>query len=287
MASNLELILKGLRHSLYKRLNRDIVGYVKEADLPPISLADIRAYAEATGEDPDNYTERSNIPPLFVSRLIHPYLMELILKPELRMNILKMVHGELSVRWMGSATPLDRLSLRMEVKEIQDTSAGELLRILFLLRKGEESVAEATAGLLVRGERRDKTKKEEEEKRGPIREIDITTRPDQAIKYARASLDNNLIHTSYLFARIAGLKRPILHGVCVFAMTLNELIKAFAKGDRSRIVAMSGRFAYPVYPGETIRLRAFGTDRENLVEFEVLNGDGKKNIKYGRFEFKI
>lgn len=285
MASNFELIKTGLRHLFYKRLNRDLIGFVKEETLPEILLEDVRLYAEATNENPDSYSKESIIPPLFVSRLIHPFLIDVIQKPELRMNILKMVHGELSIRWISPVYITDRLSLRMELKEIIDTTAGELLRISFLIKKDNDVAAEAIAGLLIRNPKGEKVKKEDE-KREPIYSVEIKTVPKQSLKYARASLDNNLIHTSLIFAKLVGLKRPILHGVCLFALTCNELLKRFVNNDKRRLLSMSGRFAYPVYPGETVILRCFKGEGDNIIDYEVINSSGKQNIKFGKFEFK-
>ncbi len=285
MASNLRLITTGLRHFFYKRLNRDMLGFVREEVLPEILPGDVRLYAAATNDDPDSYSGESIIPPLFVSRLIHPFLTEVITKPELRMNILKMVHGELLIRWLTPVYVSDRLNLKMEIKEIIETNAGELIRISFIVRRGDKPAAEAVAGLLIRNPKGEKSKKEEE-KREPFYVTQIKTAPDQALRYAKASLDNNLIHTSSFFAKLTGLKRPILHGVCVFAITCNELIKKFTENDKTRLVSMSGRFAYPVYPGETVLLRCFKGESDNVIEYEVVNSAGRQNIRFGRFEFK-
>ncbi|MCX7959459.1 MAG: MaoC/PaaZ C-terminal domain-containing protein, partial [Deltaproteobacteria bacterium] len=265
--------------------NRDMLGFSEEAQLPPIYLEDVKLYAAATNDNPDLYSDTTTVPPLFLSRLIHPFLTDVITKPELRMNILKMVHGELFIRWISSISPSDRLTLRMHLREILDTPAGELLKISFIIKKGQTEAAEAIAGLLIRNPSGEKSKKEEE-RREPFYTIGIKTLQEQALKYAKASLDNNLIHTSTLFAKIAGLKRPILHGVCVFAITCNELLKRFADGNKNRLVSMSGRFAYPVYPGETITLRCFKSGSNNIVDFDVINQGGRQNIRFGRFEFR-
>jgi 3-hydroxyacyl-CoA dehydrogenase/3a,7a,12a-trihydroxy-5b-cholest-24-enoyl-CoA hydratase len=287
MPSNLTLIIKGISHLRYKRLNRDLTGFIKEADLDPIPLGDVRLYASATNDDPSRYSEDSIIPPLFVSRLIHPFLMDIILDPRLKMNILKMVHGELEIKWFAPVYVNDRLRLKMEVKEIIDTKAGELIRLSFMILKDNSEVAEAIAGLLSRNpQEREKNRAEDEEKREIICTREIKTDPDQALRYAVASRDNNLIHTSTLFAKIAGLKRPILHGVCGFAITCNELIKEFCNNDITRIVSMKGRFAYPIYPGDTLTLNCYRTEGDKVIDFEVTNREGKKNIRLGRFEFR-
>ncbi len=284
MASNLKLIISGISHLRFQKLNREMIGYKEERILDPFYIEDIKDYAAATGDNPTLYNEDSVIPPLFVSRLIHPALIETILKPELKMNILKMVHGELEIKWFLPVYVKDTLRLSMELREILDTKAGELLKISFLIKRSEEIVAEAIAGLLIRSPMGEKSQKEEES-REVLFSTGIKTSPDQALRYAKASLDNNLIHTSPFFARLVGLKRPILHGVCLFAMVCNALLTQFADGDKKRLVSMSGRFAYPVYPGESIKLNCFKGTSDRIIEFEVINSAGKKNIKLGRFEY--
>lgn len=286
MTSNLKLITVGVSHLRYSRLNREIVGLRTESLLDPISLKDVQAYAEATNEDPATYNSESVIPPLFISRLIHPTLTDIILDPRLRMNILKMVHGELEIRWYSPVHITDRLNLTTEIKEIVDTPRGELLRISFLILRSKDLVGEAIAGLLIRNSKGGGSRREERPHNDLIDRIEIVTGADQAFRYAKASLDNNLIHTSYLFARLAGLRRPILHGVCGFAITCNELLKRFAGGDKRRLVSMSGRFAYPIYPGEKITLNCYRGRSEREILFELNNKENKTNIRFGRFEFK-
>lgn len=89
-------------------------------------------------------------------------------------------------------------------------------------------------------------------------ETDIATLPQAALIY-RLSGDRNPLHADPAFARRAGLDRPILHGLCTFAVAargLMELPGTTGKGVTS-LGAISARMTAPVIPGDTIRIRVW------------------------------
>jgi acyl dehydratase len=75
--------------------------------------------------------------------------------------------------------------------------------------------------------------------------------PDQALLY-RLTGDRNPLHSDPAFAKKAGFDRPILHGMCTYGYTARILLHAACESRPERFEAMSGRFASPVYPGDTI-----------------------------------
>ena len=81
---------------------------------------------------------------------------------------------------------------------------------------------------------------------------DIVVRPEQALVY-RLSGDTNPLHAVPEVAEQAGFPKPILHGLCSFAIAARALVAAEAQGDPGRLRAFSVRFSSPTYPGETIR----------------------------------
>jgi acyl dehydratase len=86
----------------------------------------------------------------------------------------------------------------------------------------------------------------------PDHEIDLATRPDQAVLY-RLSGDLNPLHVDPAVARAAGFERPILHGLCSYGVAARALAQALCDDDPARLTRLDVRFANPVYPGETIR----------------------------------
>lgn len=98
-------------------------------------------------------------------------------------------------------------------------------------------------------------------------EVAITTRPDQALLY-RLSGDRNPLHADPAFAQMAGFPRPILHGLCSYAIACRAVLQHYADYDPTRILAHDVRFSAPVFPGETIVTRMWKDGP--VVSFEAI-----------------
>ena len=85
---------------------------------------------------------------------------------------------------------------------------------------------------------------------------DVTIPRDQALIY-RLTGDTNPLHTDPVFAKKAGFDRPILHGMCTYGYTTRILLHEACGSNVERFTAMSGRFASPVYPGDTITVEGW------------------------------
>lgn len=88
----------------------------------------------------------------------------------------------------------------------------------------------------------------------PDLEIDIVTRPEQALLY-RLNLDRNPLHASPTYAARAGFERPILHGLCTYGLAARALLLTVANGDPDILRSIECRFSRPVFPGETVRFQ--------------------------------
>jgi acyl dehydratase len=87
----------------------------------------------------------------------------------------------------------------------------------------------------------------------PDQSIDFVTAPDLALQY-RLTGDRNPIHAEPEIARHAGFARPLLHGLCSFAISCRAVLELYADFDPVQIASHQARFASPVYPGETLTL---------------------------------
>lgn len=87
--------------------------------------------------------------------------------------------------------------------------------------------------------------------RAPYRQIEVTTRPDQALLY-RLSGDRNPIHADPQLAAKVGFPRPLLHGLCTYGIACKVVLAEFAQSNPERIISHRVRFSGPVFPGDTL-----------------------------------
>jgi acyl dehydratase len=119
----------------------------------------------------------------------------------------------------------------------------------------------ATSSIFVRGEGgwggdRGPSTKVAPPDRAPDVDTSYTTTPQQALLY-RLCGDRNPLHADPAFAEAAGFPAPILHGLCSYGIVLRTVVDAMLDGDVSQVRGFSARFAGVVFPGETIRVRAW------------------------------
>lgn len=88
--------------------------------------------------------------------------------------------------------------------------------------------------------------------RAPDAVCELPTLPQQALLY-RLCGDPNPLHADPAVARAAGFERPILHGLCTFAVAGHALLSTLCDYDPARLTTLRVRFSAPVYPGETLR----------------------------------
>jgi acyl dehydratase len=104
--------------------------------------------------------------------------------------------------------------------------------------------------------------------------LDVTTPtlPQQALLY-RLCGDRNPLHSDPEFAATAGFDRPILHGLCSYGMACKTMVDHLLDGDPTQVASFSARFAGVVYPGETLRTRAWRRERDWVVSTTVVERD--------------
>lgn len=120
-----------------------------------------------------------------------------------------------------------------------------------------------------------------EPNREPDVSIEASTRPDQALLY-RLTGDRNPLHSDPEFARRAGFQRPILHGMCTYAVIGRTLLNAVCNGDSTRFRSLSGRFSSPVFPGD--KLLITGWSDVTATRFRVYGPAGQLVMDHGMFQ---
>jgi acyl dehydratase len=98
----------------------------------------------------------------------------------------------------------------------------------------------------------------------------LTTHAEQAALY-RLTGDRHHIHIDPDAAAGIGQPRPILHGLCTLAATTLPLAHTLG-AHPADLVSLSGRFAAPVFPGDTAEIRAWGASSD--VRFDVTTEAG-------------
>jgi acyl dehydratase len=93
----------------------------------------------------------------------------------------------------------------------------------------------------------------------PVLEVEVPTLPQQALLY-RLCGDRNPLHADPAFARMAGFDSPILHGLCTYGVVCKALVDTLLAGDVTKVETFSTRFAGILFPGETLRVRAWRTE---------------------------
>jgi acyl dehydratase len=103
---------------------------------------------------------------------------------------------------------------------------------------------------------------------------DVT--PQQALLY-RLCGDRNPLHADPGFARAAGFPAPILHGLCSYGIVLRTVVDALLGSDVTRVGGFTARFAGVVFPGETIRVRAWDEGEQVLVSATISSPQAERD----------
>lgn len=206
------------------------------------------------------YERELAVLPTFAAVLGHPGAW--YQDPRTGIDWVHVLHGEQSATWHAALAPTDRLTCRVEVTDVEDKGPdrGALVRWRRSLRRGSDGTLVATLDSVLfcrrdggfGGAPRPKTVAGEWPDGPPAWTV---TRPVslRAGLIYRLSGDLNPVHADPEVARQAGFERPILHGLCTFAIAGWALVSAAAKGNAAALRSMHARFRAPVYPGETLR----------------------------------
>ncbi len=115
--------------------------------------------------------------------------------------------------------------------------------------------------------------------------IQDTPSPNQPLIY-RLSGDLFPLHVDPDFARKAGFKGPIMHGLCTLGFACRACIRALIPGSPERIKRICCRFSRPLYPGIPIKVLIWKTDEERAL-YRVINARNQEVVlDRGEFEWK-
>jgi acyl dehydratase len=217
-----------------------------------------------------------------------------IVKPELGVNYVKLVHAEQYFELAAPLLPEGDLIGRYRVTGVVDKGAQSGALVYFeksLHRTDGTFVGTVESSYFLRGDGgcgnwgQPGRELPAIPAAPPSGTVEIPSLPIAALIY-RLSGDYNPLHADPVIAKKAGFEKPILHGLCTYGIACHSLIRALCPDDASRLTSMGARFTKPVYPGDTIRTE-YWTSGEGKVQFrstsvqrnEVVLDRGTASIK--------
>lgn len=173
----------------------------------------------------------------------------------------KLLHGEQRLRLHKPLAAEGEVVSQMTVEGLYDRGKdkGAVLLLKRELREAATNELLATAGMTAMlmgdggfgGSAEGLPKAHRVPERVPDVSVRMPTRADQALIY-RLSGDYNPLHIDPEVALHAGFERPILHGLCSYAIAGRAILREFCKNEPARLKQLDVRFSSPVYPGETL-----------------------------------
>lgn len=240
----------------------------------------LQAYAAATGDLNAAYEGDDAVaPPMFHVRLLFPSMMAVAQDPELALDKARLVHGEHAATFHGPLRPGDVVDCSAKLLEVVEKSSGLLVVSGLYCHVDGQLRVECRTSYFVRGASSGKKKGPRAPRPEPPphdHQATFQVGPDQSVRYAQASLDDNPIHIDRDFARKAGLPDIILQGLCTMAITLSHAV-GFKGGDPRTLAHGSVRFSGFVLNGDLLTTRAWEQDDGSLA-LVTLGPSGKPVI---------
>ena len=120
--------------------------------------------------------------------------------------------------------------------------------------------------------------------RTPDFEVDASPSSDQPLLF-RLSGDVFALHVDEDFAKMAGFKKPIMHGLCTHGFACRALIQHLVPGQPEMVRRMVCRFRSPLYPGTSFKTQIWKEEGGKALWRVVNASTGEVIIENGIFEW--
>ncbi|MEP1125866.1 MAG: MaoC/PaaZ C-terminal domain-containing protein [Ilumatobacter sp.] len=195
-----------------------------------------------------------------------------------------LVHGQQAIT-LHRPVPIEgSVTITGEITAMWDKGTAAVVETTSTAVMDDEPLYSLTSSAFIRGaggwggERGPSRPKNEPPASDPDHEVTYQTSRDQAFVY-RLSGDRNPLHTDPAFAAMGGFDTPILHGLCTYGFTGRALLHAVCGSDPTRFRHVEGRFASPVFPGETLTIRTWSIgDGETVFTTSAGTGDTERVV---------
>lgn len=198
--------------------------------------------------------------------------------PGVDIDLAKVVHGAQQVRVHRPLPAAGTATMRTRIAEVQDKgSAAVIIQESTTVDESGDPLWTARSSIFAKGEGgfggdRGTSTRVELPDRTADHEILVPTRPGQALLY-RLCGDRNPLHSDPEFAAAAGFPRPILHGLCTYGSVARAVVDEVFGGDTAALAEYGVSFAGVVFPGETLRVRAWEDGDRLLAATTVVDRD--------------
>lgn len=198
--------------------------------------------------------------------------------PGVDIDLAKVVHGSQEVRVHRPLPATGTATTRTRIAEVQDKgSAAVIVQESETVDEDGSPLWTARSSIFAKGEggfggERGTSSRIDLPDRAPDHELTAPTLPQQALLY-RLCGDRNPLHSDPAFAEAAGFPRPILHGLCTYGTVCRALVDEILGGDTTAVAGYGASFAGVVFPGETLRIRAWEDGDRLLVTAVVADRD--------------
>jgi acyl dehydratase len=198
--------------------------------------------------------------------------------PGIDVDLAKVLHGGQELVVHRPLPTEGKATLRSRIADVYDKgSAAVIIQESEAVDETGRALYTTRSSIFARGEggfggERGPSAKVETPETEPDVEARTPTLPQQALWY-RLCGDRNPLHSDPEFAAAAGFPRPVLHGLCPYGIVWKALVDALLAGDAGRVARFSTRFAGVVFPGETLRTRAWRRDDDWVVSTTAVERD--------------
>ncbi|KAL0480750.1 hypothetical protein AKO1_006906 [Acrasis kona] len=195
-----------------------------------------------------------------------------------QIDLRKVVHGEQYYEVIQAIPTSGNFILEENVSDIWDTGRGMIIDKDAVMKDSNTGItyAKLTTSAFVIGAGGFNGKKKPQR---PIpkllnKEPDVVHEeiiPQNANLLYRLSGDYNPLHVDDSIGKNLGMKGAILHGLCTYGYSAAAVLIHFANNDSSKFKSIYGKFASPVYPGETLQTLMWKaqTEEGHAIAFET------------------
>jgi acyl dehydratase len=273
-------------------INRDRIGVAFEVPSFTVTAEQIQAYADATLDPLPAYQEKSPVaPPVFGIVPVWKGVQDALADTSLGIDVARVVHGEQRMRFERALRAGDTLRSTGQLSSLDERGSNEVFVLTFTSFAGDEQVlsqdvvcvsrgtatGSAASGGGAQGSSAPRPEKGDEPEPDETRVVDLAD--DITYRYAKASGDDNSIHTDPEFAKQAGLPGIIVQGLCMLSIALQGVVERFADGDPDRVRSVGVRFSRPLEPGNPMETRIWATG--DGARFSSHGPDGAAVLKAG------